>query len=146
MKKFTTYLPVCWEDCYAELQQQAEMHMPDKNCFEYLDQDGSIEAHTGAKAPLDDIERYKTDVPMGYARKLLALSQLLVCREVYCQGWKPNWANKEQNKYAIMNVKGEATRLTNIYVQAILAFPTAKIRDKFYTNFKDLIDEAKDLI
>ena len=72
--------------------------------------------------------------------------QLLVCREVYRQGWKPDWTNANENKYCIVNVNNKIKPSTNVAFNNVLSFQSAEIRDKFLENFRDLIEEAKELI
>ena len=55
--------------------------------------------------------------------------------------WEPNPSNEEQHRYAIYNYEGTIVKndfwLTG--VNAILVFPTEKMRDAFLENFKELI-------
>ena len=88
--------------------------------------------------------------------KIEDLSRLLICRDAYWKiagekmelerPWKPDWLNLDQLKYCIWVDVGEFITMTNVRGQHILAFPTEEMRDAFYENFKELIDECKELL
>ena len=59
--------------------------------------------------------------------------------------WKPDW-NNVSDKHCIYFVSGEIWLTECQTRQCTLAFPTAEMRDKFYENFKDLIDKCKELL
>ena len=79
------------------------------------------------------------------AEAAIALAQLSQLREVYRQGWKPNW-NDIQRKYGIqffsVDMEEADTALTIIF----LSFQSPEIRDEFLENFRDLIEKAKPLM
>ena len=85
-------------------------------------------------------------LPAGLGKPMLALMKLLVCREVYRQGWKPDWTNINEKKYCIVNVLNNIKPSTFLKTALILSFQSAEIRDEFLENFRDLIEEAKELI
>jgi hypothetical protein len=75
----------------------------------------------------------------------LALAQLSQLKHVYNDGWVPDFTDGNP-KYVIYIYEdspetGAVTRESNF-----LAFKTAKIRDEFLTNFRDLIIQAKPLL
>ena len=76
----------------------------------------------------------------------LALMQLHQLRDCYRQGWIPDWEDGRQDKYAIISFenKYEITKLN--FSSRFLAFQDGKRADKFLTNFRDLIEQAGDLI
>ena len=86
-------------------------------------------------------------VPQNMSRPVIALCNLLVCRNAWWQklGWKPDWKEFDA-KFVIRpnyyNIEGS----TNATGNRVLAFPTAEVRDKFAETFKDLIEEAKELL
>ena len=57
--------------------------------------------------------------------------------------WKPDW---NETKYTIVVIENKLVKLYAITLNYILAFPTEKIRDVFYENFKDLIESCKELL
>lgn len=83
-----------------------------------------------------------------FGDELYALYQLLVCRDAYWKiagDWKPDW-NNIQDKHCIYVVSGELWLKECQTRQCPLAFPTAEMRDAFYENFKDLIEQCKELL
>ena len=69
------------------------------------------------------------------------------------KSWKPNWENSEERRYSIVNIGGDInlpeTTLTKWILKVtnkILVFPTEEIRDTFYENFKELIEQCKELL
>lgn len=80
------------------------------------------------------------------ARAAGAMAQLSQLREVYRNGWVPNWGNEGQNKHCIhyYNDKLDTTIATK--TSYFLAFQTQNIMKLFLENFKDLIEQAKPLL
>ena len=79
----------------------------------------------------------------------LALMQLHQLRDCYRQGWKPNWS-VNSDKYGIKwNMFEENHKLIVswcIFNAIFLSFPTEEIASEFLTNFRELIEQAGDLI
>lgn len=92
-----------------------------------------------------------------------ALYRLKVCRDAYwkiaCEQmglgkpWEPDWGDKCQEKWFITTFNNTISCdfcNNHSYVIAkhnhILAFPTAEMQDAFYENFKELIEECKELL
>lgn len=80
------------------------------------------------------------------AKAHLALMQLHQLRDYYRQGWVPDWNNTEKSKYCI------SRRGANIIIDSLvrrhhfLSFQTYKLAEQFLDNFRDLIEQAGDLI
>ena len=75
----------------------------------------------------------------------LALIQLRRLRDVYRQGWVPNWDDGIV-KYGI-EYKNNKIYISICYsVQCFLAFQSQEVAEEFLKNFRDLIEKAKDLI
>jgi hypothetical protein len=92
-------------------------------------------------------------IPKGLAKPILALSQLLVCRNAYWKidnNWNPKISRNDVVYVIYTNNVGVITRdyqyCVNFLRSSILSFRTPEIRDKFYDNFKDLIEQAKELL
>lgn len=85
-------------------------------------------------------------LPIGFGRKILAFCQLLVCREAYRKGWKPDWTDDRDQKYSIEYYNGQIIKNDYTMTSRVLSFETRRSRDAFFDNFKDLIEEAKELI
>ena len=72
----------------------------------------------------------------------------LLCDE-YRQGWKPDWSDncyKYGVKWNIFPRKKELIVAWRIYDPLFLSFPTEEIAYEFLTNFRELIEQAGDLI
>ena len=86
-------------------------------------------------------------VPQNMSRPITALCNLLICRNAWWQklGWKPDW-KKHDDKY-VVRINGDNI-ISSVFLNDnfILAFPTEEVRDKFAETFKDLIEEAKELL
>lgn len=98
----------------------------------------------------DDYQRcYKKDL-------LEKFQDLLYARDAYWKiagvemgldkPWEPDWLNVEQDKYVLYTNNNSICSNCFSLGNNILAFPTAKMRDAFYENFKDLIEECKELL
>lgn len=92
-------------------------------------------------------DRNSNLLPSGLGKSMLALCQLLICRNAWWKqlGWKPDW-DKPDEKHCIVR-KGEAAdKQIKSFESCILAFPTYEVRDQFLDSFRDLIEEAKELL
>ena len=104
-----------------------------------------------------------TNYERGLLNNLTSLWGLLICRDAYWKiagdemglgkPWKPDWENSEERRYSIVNIEGDInlleTTLTKWVLKVtnkILVFPTIKMRDAFYENFKELIERCKELL
>ena len=78
------------------------------------------------------------------ARQHIALMQLHRLRDCYRQGWKPNYEETSQKwfiaKYATLEIA------CSIYRNAFLTFQTRELAEQFLANFRELIEQAGDLI
>lgn len=82
--------------------------------------------------------------------------KLLICRDAYRKiagkqmglgkPWEPDWESETEQKYTIVTDANEICSGLTIQCNAILAFPTAEMRNGFYENFKDLIEQCKELL
>lgn len=79
------------------------------------------------------------------AEALMALSQLSQLREVYRNGWVPDWKYKEI-KFCIEFYEENISREDWVFRSHFLSFQDAKTRDLFLENFRDLIEKAKPLM
>ena len=93
----------------------------------------------------------------GYKGELLvALQKLLVCRDAYWKiageemglgkPWEPDFTNDKELKYCIGVSEGKIQEFCCSVAQYILTFPTEEMRDAFKENFKDLIEQCKELL
>ena len=79
------------------------------------------------------------------AKAILALIKLKRLRDTYRQGWVPNWETTNY-KYSIEYSNDNLGTYTICHSNKFLTFQTSEIRDKFYDNFKGLIEQAKEFI
>ena len=88
---------------------------------------------------------------------MYAFIKLKVCRDAYWKiageemglwkPWKPDWTDQESPKYCITSIKDQVEASKRYYIMnTILAFPTEEMRDTFYENFKELIENCKELL
>lgn len=76
------------------------------------------------------------------AKGIIALQQLLQLRDVYRQGWKPNWYDIHQPKFGIV-VLGDELDVVEDYVhRSPLCFQTLEIARTFEGHFGKLIATA----
>ena len=104
-----------------------------------------------------DYQRTKMPKDMWHRlRKMNNMYFLLICRDAYWKiageemgledMWEPDWEDDHENKYIIYTMGNKVIRHVGGYIHAILAFPTEDMRDAFYENFKDLIEQCKELL
>lgn len=102
-----------------------------------------------------DVERGNTYLTKE--KQLLdSFMKLRICRNAYWkivgeemglgQPWEPDWTDGEQLKYSIYNLMNIIEKDCWCSSNVILAFLTAEMRDAFYENFKDLIEQCKELL
>lgn len=80
------------------------------------------------------------------AKASIALAQLTQLREVYRDGWQPDWTNSSQSKYIIDRWKSDFRTVEYKSSNNFLSFQSEEIIDQFLKNFKDLIEEASPLL
>lgn len=86
---------------------------------------------------------------------LLNLNKLIKCRDTYWkiageemgldEPWKPDWIDSNL-KYCLKRMGDDIEKASEMTISCILAFPTEEMRDTFYENFKELINETKELL
>lgn len=92
----------------------------------------------------------------GYKGEILTNFQLLfIFRDVYWkiageqmgldEPWEPDW-NDQRPKYTITVIGNQLIKHHSLSQNYILAFPTEEMRDAFFENFKDLIEQCKELL
>lgn len=101
------------------------------------------------RGPRNPIEHKKLLPSEEVARQFVALMQLYRLRDYYRQGWTPDWEDGSC-KYTIVQkvtIKG-IQHIVACYSTTpwFLSFPTHKLAEEFLTNFRDLIEQAGDLI
>ena len=94
------------------------------------------------------------DVP-AYGELMESFVKLLICRDAYWKiageemgmgySWKYDMS-KDEFSYAISYQYGCIEKNEIRHKNAILVFPIKELRDAFYENFKDLIEQCKELL
>jgi hypothetical protein len=81
------------------------------------------------------------------AEAAVALAQISQLREVYRQGWEPDWNAIEQEKFILIYThRGIFECSVAVNIPNFLSFQSPEIRDEFLENFRDLIEKAKPLM
>lgn len=78
-------------------------------------------------------------------RAIEAFKKLIVLRDVYRQGWEPDWEDATP-KYSIRNFSGAIAEETTQSWANPLSFQSEEIRNTYWKNFRDLIEQAKEFI
>jgi len=102
---------------------------------------------------------YQQAFDMGYLfaievesehRRYTSLRKLEILRDIYRQGWKPDWddtiEDSDRFKYAIFYKSNEIKIDATYHNNHFLVFNSFEIANKFYDNFRILIEEAKTLL
>ena len=79
-------------------------------------------------------------------KKYIALYKLERLRDCWRQGWKPDWLNGNENKYAIKGWRDKSSVEIAYVTHEFLSFPTYELALEFQECFRDLIKKAGDLI
>ena len=137
-------LPKTWEE-FCEISNISE-----KECL-ISDYYGVSKVHHIRSFPVPrDPKRDGNILPSKKdAEQHLALMKLHQLRDYYRQGWTPDWED-DSCKYTIcqkVTIKG-IQHIVACYrtTSCFLSFPTYKLSEEFLTNFRDLIEQAGDLI
>ena len=84
--------------------------------------------------------------------QIAAVKKLILLRDFYNNNWKPDWDNIIEYKYGIERLYNTATSRYELrvawydHVSNFLLFPSYKMANEFLTNFRELIEQAGDLI
>ena len=76
----------------------------------------------------------------------IAKMKLHLLRDDYRIGWVPEWGNYDEPKFSIEMVGNEFTVENYGITRHFLAFQDEKRANEFLTNFRELIEQAGDLI
>ena len=130
-------LPKTWEEfCYNNDRKPNEAFITNSSEIQLI-----TEQHE--RKPFVD----RNILPSKHAAKQhLTLMQLHQLRDCYRQGWIPDWNNSIQNKYVIYNLEGKFAISPYYCHSHFLAFQNEKRAEEFLNNFRDLIEQAGDLI
>lgn len=94
----------------------------------------------------EELKKTKKHIPtLEQAEAIIALAQLSQLREVYRNGWMPDWSGNEYY-YCISFFKDRIETSEARNVNRFLSFEDPETRDLFLENFRDLIEKAKPLM
>ena len=133
--------PKTWEEfCEQNTIKRSECYLDTSSCI--------IDMWDGKR----DISSDRNVLPSKEATEAhLALMQLHQLRDYYRQGWVPNLIDGSK-KYCIVGYYNSGTKSIKYrvddlaYTSNFLSFPTWELANEFLTNFKELIEQAGDLI
>lgn len=137
LKEKKKELPKAWEDCLREIDKVEVL-----NCTADI-----MKIDINGCKEIDHHNR--SMLPRGMGNPMLALCQLLICRNAWWKrlGWKPDWKNTKEYKWSIHAYSDRTvTSSDHSGYGRILAFPDAGTAEEFHYTFKDLIEEAKELL
>ena len=140
---------VIFEDVKSQLPKTWEEFCKIKNLDDseaYIDNCSECVKLKGVSGTLRRLYLDQNVLPsMQAAEAHLALMQLHQLRDCYRQGWKPDLTIPE-SIFAIFCTKGKYSVEEFIYSSEFLSFQSKKIAQEFLNNFRDLIEQAGDLI
>ena len=80
------------------------------------------------------------------AQAHIAKMKLHLLRDEYRIGWVPEWGNIDESKFVIEMAGNELTVENYGITRHSLSFQDEKTANEFLTNFRELIEQAEDLI
>ena len=129
-------LPETWEE-FCKLY-------PVKEGESYINIHSNIVVLTNGKRIIND---YQNVLPSQEAAKAhLVLMQLHQLRDCYNNNWHCNWTDENETNAVITRSHGKLTVYADWAITTFLTFKSKEIAEKFLNNFKDLIEQAGDLI
>ena len=150
-------VPDGYKAVYNEETQRVEMvriELP-KTWEEYCKQNPIVdwEYFINERSEIDEIRKRErnplTDMSTIQLREMAiafrALMQLIHLRDCYRQGWTPDWKDN-RNKFTIEIIDGEITTYWDNRRSRVLSFQSIKVMNEFLKNFRELIEQAKELI
>ena len=135
-KTYEECCKILYEECCKILGVDPDNFLTITNCY-----DGEVET---------------TDYERGLLSKFASLWRLSICRDAYWklagekmglgQPWEPDWKDTYQKKWTIIFYQDWINLTCGPSVHFFLAFPTEEMRNAFCENFKELIENCKELL
>ena len=127
--------PKTWEEfCEQNTIKRSECYLDTSSCI--------IDMWDGKR----DISSDRNVLPNKQATEAhLALMQLHQLRDCYREGWEPDW-NNDCNKYIIVKNRDKYVVFGGNWTNQFLSFQDRERAEEFLTNFRELIEQAGDLI
>ena len=130
-KEIKKGLPKCWE----ELEKLQGF---------YTDSDSNVRYSSTNRTTYNNNRNIFATKQQAEAS--IALAQLSQLREVYRQGWVPDWSNPNEVKY-VFEFSPNGIYINRWYsINTFLSFQSKEIASEFLDNFRDLIEKAKPLM
>ena len=128
-------LPKTWEEfCKQNEIKKNECYLDDSSCIiDMWDRKRDISSDRNVLPSKEATEAH------------LALMQLHQLRDCYREGWEPNW-NNDCNKYIIVKNRDKYVVFGGNWTNQFLSFQDRERAEEFLTNFRELIEQAGDLI
>ena len=137
----STFEKIVFKEIKKDLPKSWEDLKKINGCFV----DSNSDTYHAAKRDCFGINR-NIFITKEQAEAAIALAQLSQLREVYRQGWVPDWDDHGQIKCTIQLIRNGVTTYSSSAKCAFLSFQTIEIRDEFLNNFGDLIMKARPLM
>ena len=127
--------PKTWEEfCEQNAIKRSECYLDTSSCI--------IDMWDGKR----DISSDRNVLPNKQATEAhLALMQLHQLRDCYREGWEPDW-NNDCNKYIIVKNRDKYVVFGGNWTNQFLSFQDRERAEEFLDNFRELIEQAGDLI
>lgn len=110
----------------------------------FIDSDSQLKYHVINESNCKNKNTWPT---REEAKAALALSQLCQWRDKYNEGFKPDFTEQMNTSYIIYYNGNSFIRSSSTHTfPTIFRFKDAETRDKFYKDFKDLLEEAIPLL
>ena len=127
--------PKTWEEfCEQNAIKRSECYLDTSSCI--------VDMWDGKR----DISSDRNVLPSKQATEAhLALMQLHQLRDCYREGWEPDW-NNDCNKYIIVKNRDKYVVFGGNWTNQFLSFQDRERAEEFLNNFRELIEQAGDLI
>ena len=135
-----SFIPKVVEKKLPTTLEETVPFIPER-CY-YIDTYGDIET----SASTQDLMEANMLTSKEYAEAFLALMQLIRFRDIWNEGWIPDWTDVEVTKYIMRYDNGSIVSTWRTSLSSPLAFKTSELRDEFLETFRDLIETAKPLL
>lgn len=126
----------CWEGVVKNYLQNETLYRIQEHCY--------IQEHLCCTT-MHPSSNMNVHLSKERAEAFIYLQALVTARDYYNKGWIPN-CEDDGIKHCIKIHKGEVELSFAFQDQKVLSFKTEEIRNKFYNDFKEWIEKAKELI
>ena len=116
--------------------------------MEELEESNLPKSWEECKKQILDKNGYLSSRYYKYSHAVDIFEHLLILRDVYRQGWKPDWTDKNQLKEVICFNDNDAKIRYDWFYNSIhlFSFPTEELAKQFLENFKEELEQLKELL